>query len=114
MFPALEGRTFATEPAFQVILNADDRERRRLGTLVEEAAKVLERGALRIDAKVIDGNARTDILREAKDWDAGTIFIGARGVGTLDRLLLGSVSTAVVTHADCSVEVVRRGKHSKL
>jgi nucleotide-binding universal stress UspA family protein len=40
-------------------------------------------------------------------WGAETVFIGARGLGVLDRLLLGGVSTAVVTHAECAVEVVR-------
>jgi nucleotide-binding universal stress UspA family protein len=114
MIPALEGRTFATEPAFKVILEADEHERRRLGTIVEAAAKILEHAGLAVDAKVLDGDPRTDILREARNWSADTIFIGARGVGTLDRLLLGSVSTAVVTHADCTVEVIRRGKRSKL
>jgi nucleotide-binding universal stress UspA family protein len=55
----------------------------------------------------MEGNPRTAILSEAKAWGAETIFIGARGLGVLDRLLLGSVSTAVVTHADCAVEVIR-------
>jgi nucleotide-binding universal stress UspA family protein len=35
------------------------------------------------------------------------IVIGTRGLGTFKRLLLGSVSSAVVNHATCSVLVVR-------
>jgi nucleotide-binding universal stress UspA family protein len=46
-------------------------------------------------------------VKEAEIWGADAIVIGARGLGPLDRLLLGSVSTAVVSHAPCSVEVFR-------
>jgi nucleotide-binding universal stress UspA family protein len=107
MFPALESSTFATEPAFQVILTADKEEHARLGTIAETSAARLEAAGLSADPVVIEGDPRTQLLAAAKRWDADTVFVGARGLGTLDRLLLGSVSTAVVTHADCSVEVVR-------
>jgi nucleotide-binding universal stress UspA family protein len=105
--PALEASTFTTEPAFQVILEADKRERERLTRIVDESAKALEAGGLHVDPVVLEGSPRTEILTDAKAWRAETIFIGARGLGALDRLVLGSVSTAVVTHAECTVEVVR-------
>jgi nucleotide-binding universal stress UspA family protein len=105
--PPIEAETFRTEPAFRVILEADARHRVRLNGVVESAKSVLETAGLNVDVKVIEGNTRSTILSEAKAWNAETIFIGARGLGVLDRLLLGSVSTAVVTHADCAVEVVR-------
>ena len=47
------------------------------------------------------------LLSEAESHDADCIFVGARGLSRFERLLLGSVSTAVVTRAHCSVEVVR-------
>jgi nucleotide-binding universal stress UspA family protein len=81
-----------------------------LNGVVEDAKKALETAGLIVDAKMIEGNPRSTILSEAKDWGAETIFIGARGLGVLDRLLLGSVSTAVVTHAECAVEVVRHSR----
>jgi nucleotide-binding universal stress UspA family protein len=33
--------------------------------------------------------------------------VGSHGYGTWERLLLGSVSLAVASHAHCSVEIVR-------
>jgi nucleotide-binding universal stress UspA family protein len=47
------------------------------------------------------------ILEEAERWDADLIVLGSHGYGLWQRFLLGSVSQAVVSHARCSVEVVR-------
>ena len=47
------------------------------------------------------------ILQTAHEWGADAIFLGARGHGSLERLLLGSVSASVAARAHCSVEIVR-------
>ncbi len=53
------------------------------------------------------GDAREVILDEAAEWGADLIVLGSHGYRGLNRLMLGSVSDAVATHAPCSVEVVR-------
>ena len=57
--------------------------------------------------KSVPGPPRAVILDEADSWGADLIVIGSHGYGRLERLLLGSVSQSVVSHAKCSVEVVR-------
>ena len=57
--------------------------------------------------KSVPGPPRAVILDEADSWGADLIVIGSHGYGRLERLLLGSVSQSVVSHARCSVEVVR-------
>ena len=59
------------------------------------------------DGVLIPGAPRPVILDEAEDWGADLIVLGSHGYGALKRFLLGSVSQAVVSHAKCSVEVVR-------
>jgi nucleotide-binding universal stress UspA family protein len=57
---------------------------------------------------VREGDARSAILDEADSWGADLIVVGSHGRTGLKRLVLGSVAAAVVAHAHCSVEVVRR------
>ena len=47
------------------------------------------------------------IITIATDQNVDLIVIGTRGLGGFKRLLMGSVSTGVVTHAHCPVLVVR-------
>jgi nucleotide-binding universal stress UspA family protein len=62
---------------------------------------------LKISHEIITGPARQVIVEEAESWGADLIVMGSRGLGAWSRLLLGSVSSAVVHHAKCSVEIVR-------
>jgi nucleotide-binding universal stress UspA family protein len=59
--------------------------------------------AIVVDKAPIDG-----ILTEAKNFRADVIVVGWRGYGPARRLLMGSVSRAVVRAAKCAVLVVRR------
>ena len=60
-----------------------------------------------ITGKCVAGSPQRVILDEAEKWKADLIVVGSHGYPAWERLLLGSVSQAVVAHAKCSVEVVR-------
>ena len=60
-----------------------------------------------IDAQILPGSPRAAILDEAENWGADLIVVGSHGYRAWERFLLGSVSQSVVSHAKCSVEVVR-------
>ena len=60
-----------------------------------------------LDAQIVPGPPRTIILDEAESWGADLIVVGSHGYRAWERFLLGSVSQAIVSHAKCSVEVVR-------
>jgi nucleotide-binding universal stress UspA family protein len=53
------------------------------------------------------GDPKQILIEEAESWQADSIFVGAKGMRGIERLLLGSVSAAVAARAHCSVEVVR-------
>jgi len=53
------------------------------------------------------GAPATTIVRTAEAEGSDLIVLGARGLGTFERLALGSVSESVLRHATCPVLVVR-------
>jgi len=53
------------------------------------------------------GKPAEEIMRVASKHQADLIVMGAKGLGAVDRFLLGSVSARVVQHANCAVLVVR-------
>jgi nucleotide-binding universal stress UspA family protein len=56
---------------------------------------------------VMGGNPKEVLIQEAEKWHADCIFVGAKGLSLIERILLGGVSTAVAMRAHCSVEIVR-------
>jgi nucleotide-binding universal stress UspA family protein len=76
-------------------------------TLVERIAEELRRGGLKAYTRVEVGDAQSGILDCAEEWGADLIVLGSHGQNSIQRLLLGSVSEYVATHAKCSVEIVR-------
>ena len=53
------------------------------------------------------GAPQRELLEIAKEEDVDLIVIGAVGHSAVRRLLLGSVSDHIATHAECSVLIVR-------
>ena len=70
-------------------------------------AKVRSAG-LSISEVYSDSDPATALLKEAEEWRADSIFLGASDVHGIQHILRGSVSSAVAANARCSVEVVRR------
>jgi nucleotide-binding universal stress UspA family protein len=73
----------------------------------DSAKKILGTAGLQVSSLIEERDPKYLLVEEAERWKADSIFVGARGLSRVGRLLLGSVSTAVVTRAHCSVEVVR-------
>jgi len=55
------------------------------------------------------GDTTKLIMAESREWGADLIVTGSRGIGTLHRIVSGSVAHDVLMHAHSSVLVVRGG-----
>jgi nucleotide-binding universal stress UspA family protein len=104
-----------TPPATEFVLAAatlDDMRRQQVAEaegLIRVVADVLKTANISTEiAAVREGDPRSAIVDEAEQWGADLIVVGSHGRTGLKRWLLGSVAQAVVGHAPCSVEVVRK------
>ncbi|MDQ4105625.1 MAG: universal stress protein [Actinomycetota bacterium] len=95
-------------------MNPGEAERLR-----EQAQRVLdkqvrwveEKGGTITEAHLETGyKASHEIIRLAEEINAGIIVVGSRGLGAVERILLGDDSESVVRHAPCPVLVVREQK----
>ena len=82
-------------------------EREWAGDVVRQQAEKLAKAGLVLSYEVKEGDPRGVLLQEAEDWQATSLFVGARGLAAVERFLLGSVSAAIAQRAECTVEVVR-------
>lgn len=81
------------EEAYRQIVRALDRFRARpdLGTTYD----------------IRDGEVKGALLEAIREWGPDLVVAGSHGKTALERLFLGSVSHALVSHAPCSVEIVK-------
>src|SRR5262245_17936487 len=82
-------------------------EKARVKKMIDEAAGKITADGVKTDTVVKEEEPKRLLVAEAESWGADCIFVGARGMGRIDRFLLGSVSSAVAARAHCSVEVAR-------
>jgi nucleotide-binding universal stress UspA family protein len=80
---------------------------RRASWRTREASEFSD-GSWEVYSESVVGTPAQVLLQKARNWHADCIFVGSRGFNsTLERFRAGSVSTALVTYAPCSVEIVR-------
>ena len=96
-------------PAAVLVQPKDARARahREVRERLESLAERLAGDGRTATVKIREGRAASEILLEAGSLGADLVVVGARGQSTVDRILLGSVSSEVVDHAHCPVLVVR-------
>lgn len=77
--------------------------------LVAEAAAALKAKfpQAEVQAEILEGSARDQILAKAASWPADLIIMGSHGRRGVTEFVLGSVSKSVTTASPCSVLIVR-------
>lgn len=72
--------------------------------LIKEALSAAGPGA---EGKVLEGDPAHEIIKFAREVNASLIILGARGLSTIRRILMGSVSSRVVQESPIDVLIVK-------
>jgi nucleotide-binding universal stress UspA family protein len=81
------------------------REKENAQLFLESSANRLQRSGYSTRTRVLIGTPVESILDQAKGQEADLILMGSRGRHGVRRLVLGSVSHAVLHHTPCPVLV---------
>ncbi|RUS75809.1 hypothetical protein EGW08_016436 [Elysia chlorotica] len=82
-----------------------------IGKLTDDFMNVLRQKKIKAELLTPTGERPGElIVKVAKEKNVASIILGTRGLGTIRRTLLGSVSEYVVHHSHCPVTVVREEK----
>ncbi len=76
------------------------------GILTDGENRVKAEG-VQAETLLIEGHAVEQIVKTCREGRFDLIVIGARGLGRMKKMLLGSVSEGVTRHACCPVLVVK-------
>ena len=86
---------------------AMEEQRKTHRELVSRAEVRLHDAGFVTDVQVLEGEPGGAIVRAAREAGADLVVVGSHGRSGITKLLMGSVATHVVTHAPCSVLVVK-------
>lgn len=75
--------------------------------VVSDAEKSLRDSGLTTEAKVVNGDPRTVLVDLARNEGVDLVVVGSHGRTGIAKILIGSVASHIVTHAPCSVLVVK-------
>jgi nucleotide-binding universal stress UspA family protein len=91
-------------------------ERERAGEILGAVEIAAEDAGVELTTEMREGYAPEEICEAAKECGAGLIVIGSHGWGPIRRLVVGSVSSAVLDHVHVPVLIVRgeAARHDKV
>ncbi|GAB1599788.1 uncharacterized protein LOC115209343 [Argonauta hians] len=96
-----------------VLVDMMKEEEKQVKQLIEKFGKMLKNAGVGGKVKSINGRPGEVIVNVAKDDNAALVVTGTRGMGTIKRTLVGSISDYVIHHSPVPVLVCRSKDHSK-
>lgn len=91
----------------RMLKELESERRGELEKVLERAAAELEGSITRVTRSTAAGDPADVIVAAAAARDTDLVVVGARGLGGMTRLLLGSVSEKVLRYAGCPVLIVK-------
>jgi nucleotide-binding universal stress UspA family protein len=103
-----KARSADTEAISQVWVHEHEAERKAKAVELQNLCQGLPAPFAESAPIVREGNAAEQILQVIAEEQIDLCVVGAHGKGLWERLVMGSTSEKVLTHAPCSVMVVRQ------
>ena len=107
--PVLTPPTTGGEGGVPLTIEVTEQQRQLARSVTARAEAALREAGIAAESRTPTGDPREALLRLVKDERIDLLVVGSHGRTGFAKLLLGSVSSHAVTHAHCSVLVVKEG-----
>ena len=111
MTPPLSPAVSGVDAGVSLMVEVSAEQAAETQARVAEMETLLRAAGMATETRTPIGDPREALLRLVEDERIDLIVLGSHGRTGLAKLLLGSVSSHVVTHAHCSVLVVKEDPH---
>ncbi|XP_062572938.1 universal stress protein YxiE-like [Saccostrea cucullata] len=91
----------------QTIKDILQKDEQRMLALTEDLKRLLKENNIPGEVVRLEGKPESAIISKAEELDASLIVMGSRGLGTIRRTILGSVSEYVLHHSHIPVMVCK-------
>jgi len=91
----------------ELSLMAIEASRDRGKEILKSAEEKVKSEMIEVETELTAGTAVEAIVEKSKEGKFDMIVMGARGLGTMRKLLIGSVSEGVIKSAPCPVLIVK-------
>ncbi len=99
------------ESGVPLLIEVSEEQRASARAVVAKAEAELREAGIATEERVPSGDPREALLRLVSEERVDLLVVGSHGRTGFAKLLLGSVSSHAVTHARCSVLVVKEEPH---
>lgn len=99
------------ESGVPLLIEVSEEQRASARAVVAKAEAELREAGIATEERVSSGDPREALLRLVGEERVDLLVVGSHGRTGFAKLLLGSVSSHAVTHARCSVLVVKEEPH---
>ena len=100
----------ASHLSVEVPPDLQEKMNRHSQQILEESEKLLKDAGVSYDARLLEGHPANTILDFTEEESIDLVVMGSKGRTGLKRVLMGSVSSAVVQQAKCDVYVVKKAQ----
>ncbi|ARD47912.1 universal stress protein [Sporosarcina sp. P37] len=74
---------------------------------VQSALKLLKEKEIQAGVTVLKGNPQQQIIKHVNTNEIDHLILSSRGLNTLQKMVMGSVSQKVIKNVNCSVTIVK-------
>jgi nucleotide-binding universal stress UspA family protein len=65
-----------------------------------------------VETEITNGRAFVEIIKKAREWKADLVVLGAKGMASLDQIVMGSTAERVMKESACSVLIVKNSRET--